>query len=233
MKFRLLLLGLAMTIVSIGAQAQKKEITKFMGIPIDGTKTAMIQKLRAKGFTYNALKDELEGEFNGRESVVKILTNKDKVWRIAVIEKDLKTASEVKSRFNTLCYQFERNHKYVPANFIIAGYVRVNIGPDEFVIPNDVDVYYEIELKEKRFKASYFQLSDSVLNHSDDLWSKRNNFEITTKQYQDSIINLMQKYYDDNYRKRLVWFEIQGQHGQYTILIFYDNENNESNGEDL
>ena len=232
MKLRILLLGLAMAL-TVGVQAQKKDITKFMGIPIDGTKTAMIQKLKAKGFTYNALNDELEGEFNGRKSVVKILTNKDKVWRIVVIEKDLKTATEVKSRFNTLCYQFERNRKYIPLNFLVAEYVRINIGPDEFVIPDEVDVYYEIELKEKSFKASYYQLSDSVINHSDDLWSKRNNFEITKKQYQDSIIVLMQKYYDDNYNKRRVWFEIQGQHGQYTILIFYDNENNESNGEDL
>ena len=62
MKIRILLLGLAVAL-TMGVQAQKKDITKFMGIPIDGTKTAMIQKLKAKGFTYNAKMDRLEGEF--------------------------------------------------------------------------------------------------------------------------------------------------------------------------
>ena len=31
----------------------QKDITKFMGIPVDGFKKDMIQKLKAKGFEYD------------------------------------------------------------------------------------------------------------------------------------------------------------------------------------
>ena len=38
-------------IVSISSYAQEKDVTKFLGIPIDGTKSEMIAKLKGKGFT--------------------------------------------------------------------------------------------------------------------------------------------------------------------------------------
>ena len=46
--------------------AQPKSVTKFLGIPIDGSKAEMIQKLKEKGYTYNSKFDCLEGEFNGQ-----------------------------------------------------------------------------------------------------------------------------------------------------------------------
>ena len=30
----------------------QNDVTKFLGIPVDGTKTAMIQQLKEKGYTY-------------------------------------------------------------------------------------------------------------------------------------------------------------------------------------
>lgn len=30
----------------------QKDVTQFLGIPVDGTKTEMVQKLKAKGFKY-------------------------------------------------------------------------------------------------------------------------------------------------------------------------------------
>ena len=54
---------LLMTAVS--SFAQEKDVTKFLGIPIDGTKAEMIAKLKEKGFTSSAYDREiLEGEFN-------------------------------------------------------------------------------------------------------------------------------------------------------------------------
>ena len=37
----------------------QKTVTKFLGIPVDGTKTAMIQQLEAKGYQYNSTMDVL------------------------------------------------------------------------------------------------------------------------------------------------------------------------------
>ena len=44
------------------AQEEEKDITKFLGIPVEGNKPAMIKKLKAKGFTRSIWdKDVLEG----------------------------------------------------------------------------------------------------------------------------------------------------------------------------
>ena len=46
----------------------QQDVTKFLGIPVDGSKSEMIQKLKAKGYTSSPLdKDVLVGEFNADE----------------------------------------------------------------------------------------------------------------------------------------------------------------------
>ena len=68
------LLIIAMLFMSTMANAQK-EVTKFLGIPVDGLKPAMMQKLKAKGFVYNQRLDCLTGEFNGHDVRVSVVTN--------------------------------------------------------------------------------------------------------------------------------------------------------------
>lgn len=50
MTMKKILLFIAMLITSATLNAQDKDVTKFLGIPVDGTKAAMIQKLKTKGF---------------------------------------------------------------------------------------------------------------------------------------------------------------------------------------
>ena len=47
-------------LVSVFANAQK-DVTKFLGIPVDGYKSEMRRKLIDKGFTYNA---QYDNEYN-------------------------------------------------------------------------------------------------------------------------------------------------------------------------
>ena len=54
----------ALCLLSAVAFAQK-DVTKFLGIPVDGTKTQMIQKLKAKGFDVDF--DELLKEIEQRD----------------------------------------------------------------------------------------------------------------------------------------------------------------------
>ena len=63
----------------------QKDVTRFLGIPVDGSKSEMIQKLKAKGYRYNSTLDCLEGEFNGSQVYLSIVSNNNKVWRIAVV----------------------------------------------------------------------------------------------------------------------------------------------------
>lgn len=85
-----LILAAMMILFATTANAQK-DVTKFLGIPVDGTKAEMIQKLKAKGFTSTAYDPEiLEGEFNGEKVEIHIVTNNNKVYRIIVADKSMR-----------------------------------------------------------------------------------------------------------------------------------------------
>ena len=80
----------------------QKDITKFMGIPVDGFKKDMIQKLKAKGFEYDNEIDLLTGEFNGEKVNIFIATQSNKVWRIVVADAIERNEHDIKIRFNNL-----------------------------------------------------------------------------------------------------------------------------------
>lgn len=118
MKKTLLAFIMMLTVLTICAQDKTsssedvKDITTFLGIPIDGTKAEMRQKLLDKGYILKKDRngDEwLEGEFNGRSVRISIVTNNNKVWRIAVMDKFLTSENNVKARFNNLFHQFKNN----------------------------------------------------------------------------------------------------------------------------
>ena len=132
--------------LSVAMYAQQ-DVTKFLGIPVDGTKTAMIQKLKAKGFKYNSAYDLLEGRFNGSEVYLKIVTNGDKVNRITVFDTTPTDITNVRIKFNNLYGQFLNNKKYVPA-----------VDSDQS-IPNDENISYEMTVNKKRYEAAFLQVS--------------------------------------------------------------------------
>ena len=216
---------------SVMAFAQT-DITKFLGIPIDGTKTQMIQKLKAKGFVYSAIDDVLTGEFNGSNVELHVVTNNNKVYRIVVVEKLGIEESDVKIRFNTLCNQFIKNGKYAQQNPF-----------DDYIIGEDVDISYEMTVKNKRFEASYFQVTEADMDTTGmGLWMKS---KFRTK-YGDNFVNnvseeelfevgieLTIKYLYEKISHKSVWFMISKHYLNYYIYIYYDNKNNMANGEDL
>ncbi|MBQ3733768.1 MAG: hypothetical protein II859_07395 [Bacteroidales bacterium] len=132
------------SLVSVALFAQN-DVTTFLGIPVDGTKSAMIQKLKAKGFTYDATYDMLEGEFNGQPVYVYLVTDNNKVYRICVFDKNETSQSQIKIRFNTLCHQFERNGKYLPVK-------------DNQEIDESEDISYEMLVHQKEYQASFYQV---------------------------------------------------------------------------
>lgn len=147
---------LAMLIASM-CLAQQKDVTKFLGIPVDGTKTEMIQKLKAKGFTYDVKTGYLKGEFNGSDVILNIITVNGKVWRVAVTTPDVTRPFSgydetlVKINFNRLCQQFERNPKYVSL-----------LGTESQEIGDEEDISYEISVKSKQYEAGYLQDGDEM-----------------------------------------------------------------------
>ncbi len=208
----------------------QKEVTKFLGIPIDGTKPAMIQKLRAKGFTYNAAKDELNGEFNGHNVTITVQTNNNKVWRLAVLDASPSSETNIKIRFNNLCRQFEKNQRYA------------RLSGSDFTISDEEDISYEMSVNNKRYEASYCQKGEE----KDSIQLKEEMLSFITQKYTQEQLSTMTeeqkgmlavdwfKSKIEEIGNRLVWFMIsQESYNEYTILMFYENRNNKSDGEDL
>lgn len=132
----------------------QRNVTKFLGIPVDGTKSAMIQKLKAKGFAYNSTYDCLEGRFNGENVNVFIATNNNKVCRIMVADADTRDEGQIKIKYNTLCRQFENNPKYR------------TVEAEE--LSDEEKISHEMLINHKQYQATYVQLpvDDNMVNRS-------------------------------------------------------------------
>jgi len=150
MKKIIVLLTMLMVVMVCNAQ-EKKDVTKFMGIPVDGTYTEMIQKLRDQGFDWNTTYGLLEGEFNGDNVIIDVQTVKRKVWRVCALLKKEYDETQVKIKFNRLCQQFERSPKYVPPFKTRSQ----EIGEDE-------DISYEMTVRSKQYEADYLQDGDEM-----------------------------------------------------------------------
>lgn len=137
------LLTLAMLVMLSVMMYAQKNVTKFLGIPVDGTKTEMIQKLKAKGFKYDQQADVLEGWFNGAEVFVYVNTNGDKVWRVVVATTNFKDEIQIRIDFNNLLGQFKNNPKYT----LVEGEK----------ITEDDDISYNMMVNKKRYEAVLLQ----------------------------------------------------------------------------
>ena len=227
---RLLFIVLAM-IATITSFAQQKDVTSFLGIPVDGTVLSMKQKLVSKGFVPKKVgtNEFLEGEFNGCNVNVYIRTNNNKVYRIMVADNNTVDEAQIKIRFNNLVSQFENNKRYIPH--------------DKFTLSDEEDISYEMTVHNKSYEALFYQvpnmekadtlaLQKKVLS---ELLSKyteaelKNPSEEITKEIQNTAIKIgMEMMF-----MKPVWFRICESYGEYYITMFYDNEYNHANGEDL
>ena len=147
---------LAMIAISASVFAQK-EVTKFLGIPVDGSPSEMIKKLKTKGFTTDedVMRDVkqglidwdgpevLIGRFNGEYVRLYLKVGKNKVRRIYLEDKNFRDQTQIKMRFNTLVRQFENNDKYVYFY--------------EQTIADDEDISYQMAVNKKRYEATFLQ----------------------------------------------------------------------------
>ena len=219
-----------MAIMAISMSAQN-DVTTFLGIPVDGFKSEMKQKLVSKGFVPKKVgtNEFLEGEFNGKDVRVYIVTNNNKVCRIMVADNFTVDEAQIKIRFNNLVSQFENNKRYFPL--------------DKYTLSDEENISYEMTVNKKNYDALFYQvpnmekvdtlaLQKKVRN---ELLSKyteaelKNPSEEITKEIQNTAIKIgMEMMF-----MKPVWFRICESYGEYYITMFYDNEYNHANGEDL
>ena len=224
------LFSLLATLLTLSLYAQN-DVTTFLGIPVDGFKSEMRQKLITKGFTPKKVgtNEYLEGEFNGTDVHIYIATNNNKVYRIMVCDANTQDEANIKIRFNKLVNQFENNKRYTAL--------------DQYTISDTEDISYEMLVHKKNFDALFYQNPDmekvdtlALQNKIREQLLKKykpEQLENPTEEMNQEAQAIAMSIGMDMIFKKPVWFRICEHYGKYFITIFYDNEYNHANGEDL
>ena len=220
-----------MAIVAISMFAQK-DLTTFLGIPVDGSKTEMKQKLVSKGFVPKKLgtNEFLEGEFNGTDVQVYIATNNNKVYRIMLCDVNTQNEANIKIRFNKLVGQFENNKRYVSF--------------DKFKLSDEENISYEMNVNKKNYDALFYQVPDKEKVDTlaleerirKELLNKytKEELENPSEETRKGVNDISIKIGIEMLMMKPVWFRIcEESLGKYYITMYYDNEYNHANGEDL
>lgn len=222
---RIILMMIAM-MISFSSFAQNKDVTKFLGIPVDGTKTEMKQKLIAKGFVPKKMGDLewLEGEFNGRNVNVYICTNNNKVYRIMLADKNTVDEAQIKIHYNNLVKQFENNKRYYAFG--------------DYSLSDEEDISYEMIVHNKIYAAYYsqnpdFENIDTKVQIAIKEKYSAEELKNPSETIKKDIADITDKITFDEFSMKPVWFRIVSYNGEYYISMYYDNEYNHANGEDL
>lgn len=243
-------------LLTLVLDAQENDVTKFMGIPVDGSKSDMILKLEEKGFVWNNEAECLEGMFNGRGVFLRVIENKNKVYRILVEDAISWNASDIVVNYNRLVEQFENNVKYIVYQF----------SQNEKIAKKE-NIQYEMEVNNKRYQSTFYQKGEN--------WPKEMEIDLDipfcketegiVDSFHESVVNIIKTsisgYYEQYLKEtrlmtkeqlyefdkklfveihdyldtsnRTVWFMIFKENDKYKIIMYYDNVLNEPNGEDL
>ena len=157
------------------------------------------------------------------------MTNNNKVWRIVLQDVNEQDETGIKIRFNKLIQQFLNNKKYMSATI------------SDPTLSDSEDISYEMLVHKKRYEAAFYQLptQKDTLEMQTTLRAKllekysEEKLENPTEEQRLDIKYEATMYMLDLYSKRSVWFMIDEHYGRYRIIMFYDNEFNHSDGEDL
>ncbi|MDE7438012.1 MAG: hypothetical protein K2M93_05950, partial [Muribaculaceae bacterium] len=111
----------------------------------------------------------------------------------------------------------------------------------DYTIPEDEDISYEMGVKKKRYEAIFYQkpeeeaLDEIKTSMVDNIINKYGKDELSapSEETQKDIISTSIETYMNNLKMKPVWFKISENYGEYSITMFYDNEYNRPNGEDL
>ena len=230
---RLLSFVIGILIMCSTVFGQSESTLKFLGIPVDGSKSEMVEVLKSKGFEYDSESDFLIGDFNGKKSEIGIVENHGKVYRVVVFDADTYDAGEIRIRFNNLIHQFENNDKYF------------YIFPND-IIPEDEDIHYEILVHKKQYIAEFRynplydndELRDRLINEAveeskENIKDEKDIEFYSDKDNYDKLISSMVGLKVIQMSNSSVWFKIFEHYGKYYIGLYYDNLLNAPNGEDL
>lgn len=137
--------------------------------------------------------------------------------------------ADIKIRFNKLVSQFERNKRYT--------------GLENQSLSDKEDIEYEMVVNNKIYEAIFYQKPDStkidygaiqneIIHDLSEKFSEEQ-LKNPTEEVQNEIMAAALKKTLEFATKKPVWFRIERYYGKYYIAMFYDNEYNHADGEDL
>lgn len=229
------ILGIIITL-ALFAQSTNDNTLKFLGHPVDGSKSEMEKHLISRGFTYDSDYDSYRGIFNGKNVNVLISTNKDNVDRVYVAFNKQRNEADIINEYNTLLRQFKRNEKYTSLS-------------ENLEIPTDEDISFEMSVHNKTYQATFYQKPQldtlAIVEEFTSLCSEEQIEKIMSIDFSNLdtfdfsenadilqiILAITKKTME--YITGCVWFTIHEVYGTYQIGLYYDNLNNRPNGEDL
>lgn len=224
---------------------------KFLGIPVDGSKSEMIEQIKQKGYTYHSLGDNdyLEGEFNGQTVHVYVHTNKNKVDRVMVASQYMCNETQIINEFNGLLHDFENSDRYLPTFQYVNEYIdkKENISYEMSVHNKEYKAFFHQSMTKEdadkikseisdNFEAVCSLLKSNLENNADELGEFKDMLSFLdddSMSKEEKVNNIALFYAMSIMTSNHVWFKIAEYYGQYYMVIYYDNENNRPNGEDL
>jgi len=221
---RQLLTLLFAIILSTATYAQDNTL-KFLGIPVDGSKSEIISALEQKGFKKLVIDNEqvLVGDFIGRKSTIIVHAHRNSVDRISVSYWYCVDAAQIKIDFNNLLTQFNNIDKYVSLS-------------ENSPIPDIENIRYEMTVNDKRYYASWYLkpefTDDERAKYADLIEELEKKTEAELTQDEISRASSALEFILSKLTGQ-VWFTIQQYNSGYSIMIYYDNLKNRPNGEDL
>ena len=198
------------------------DVLKFLGIPIDGSKEQMYNRLKEKGFSGESWNDYLEGVFNGEKVRVYIGTNHGIVDRIRVVYPSIDDRL-TRVKYNTLLSRFGRNSKYTELR-------------ENHEISEKEAVAYKMVFEKKIYDAVYYLLNKDTEPNS---W-KADFYREYKARYNGQLSELSQEEIEEvlfslppriaDAVSGVVWFTLSS---STQIELYYDNLKNRPRGEDL
>ena len=134
---------LLIAFTGITALAQNDNVLKFLGIPMSINEYTMRMKLQQKGFKYDSQNGCLSGRFNGLDSFIYLSENKGSVDRVMVADASPIDKKQIRSQYNTLLGQFQKNSKYFEID-------------ENLPIPNNEDISYQMNVNNKAYEAYFY-----------------------------------------------------------------------------
>ena len=222
---KLLLLAFVFTMLTVqtitGAQT-----TRFLGIPVDGPKSEMVQKLIEKVYNYHADEDYFTGFYFGSPVYLFIQTVNGKVSRVVVYDIPQRSEDEIRDRFNLVYDKFKMSSRYTQYQ-------------SDTKIAEKESIARKMRQHKKLYKAVFNQVKEEPANpqnivlasqapeEGETINERLLNDDYTERRrriHAKALAHINEHVVESNETNlNKVWFAISEKFGKFALILFYDN----------